>query len=702
MKILNAPQPQLTPAHINNQSVSAVKSGAIETISDQAPRLSNNPVQEVIFIGRGSSITYALTEVCDRYEGQSSTQSLAHEAPLTGRAMVIGSTEPWSKEVRGSGFINHQNELIDTWGDKAPQYNKEYADRQQFSDANTAQIDRAVNLGVQAVNDEVLNVKKDANGLFTVTTAKGDEFVTKQVILGIGAGPHTNALAENEGPTLTTAEKRLGNINVVNKEALKSQVVDLDEFMRLTDNGESLEGKTVVVHGPNAGIDAVERAGSLGAEIKWFIRSTAPVLLDGNQLEHAPKAAEQSLVKVDRVTVFPDENGKIKINYSHNNKEKTEDTLQADYYVYALGQDSQKQGAVNSVLDASISQHLEPIYDIDQIYSDKPYNTVLGIQTKDAGSDNGLIIVGASVAQMAGSVKHTYLSQVSERINGLTEQLNLKPVDVSRLQGNLTDVQDEVDSAAQSKSASLNQHDKAVYQVSVAILKQTLSHYHTAQQDLADAKSPGVSKQVENVVNTEVASVVVSPQLATVKASIGALSNIIPQYISEGEVNYSSDNRTMLRVSLANDFPNIPDVAAEQFIQDTIDLRVMNKRQFEDKIATDLLQYVQELLQTDNTESISSSLTKLHVQPNLVNALIELLQDNSLVRKQKEQQENALKEQLVQSIETKGIPAWGTAEEVRYGYASKLSDLHLGVKNETPLSLFWLGQPISELNALRV
>ncbi|QDO84203.1 restriction endonuclease [Shewanella psychropiezotolerans] len=617
--------------------------------------------------------------------------------------MVIGSSEPWSKEVRGSGFINHQNELIDTWGSKAPEYSKEYADRQQFSDANTAQINRAVSLGVREVNDEVTSVKKGDNGLFKVSTKQGHEFVAKQVILGIGAGPHTNALAESDdSSSLTPAEQRLGNITVNNKESLKSQVLDLDEFMRLTDNGESLKGKTVVVHGPNAGIDAVERAGSLGADIKWFIRSTSPVLLDGNQLEHAPEAAEKSLVKVDKVSISPDENGKINIDFSHNNKEKTADTLKADFYVYALGQDSKRAGAIHSVLDPSISKYLEPIYDIDQIYSDKPYNTVLGIQSKKAESENGVIIVGASVAQMAGNVQHTYLEQVRERINGLTDQLDLSPVDVSKLQDQLADIQDQIDSAAKTKSVSLNSHDKAVYQGHVTILQQTLSHYQTAQQDLASAKGPGVRDQVENVVKTEVASVVVSPQLATVKASIGALTNIMPQYIAAGEVNYSSDNRTMLRVSLVHNFPKIPETAAEQFIQDTIDLRVMNKGQFLDRIASDLSQYTQELLKTHDAESVLSHLSQLNVKPELTDALIELQQNRTLGSEQRLEQEKNLKQELLKSIDTNAIPAWGTPEHVRYGYASKLSDLHLENKNETPISLFWLGEPISELNAIRV
>ncbi|MCX4025778.1 restriction endonuclease [Endozoicomonas sp. SM1973] len=703
MQILHSPQASLIKHGIENQGLSGVENvKSVSSVDNTKSAASQLPIQDVIFIGRGSSIAYALTEVCDRYEGQYSKKTLENDKPLEGRAMVIGSVEPWSKEVRGSGFINHQNELIDTWGDKAPKYTKEYANRQQFSDANTAQIGRATSLGVQEVNDDVKHVEKGENGLFKVTTKQGQEFHAKQIILGIGAGPHTNALADTSSAELTGAEQRLNNITVHDQSVLKTKVLDLDEFMRFTDNGESLKGKTVVVHGPNAGIDAVERAGSLGANIKWFIRSTPPVLLDGNQLEHAPKAAKESLVKVDTVSISKGEDGKVNLNFTHNNKDKTPDKLEADYYVYALGQDSEQQGAIHSVIDKSIQQELEPIYDIDQVYSDKPYETVLGIRMKNAQSDTGIVILGASVAQMAGGIQHTYLQQVEERIQGLTDKLDLPKININRLKEYLTDEIKKIEMTGTEKMKNFSANEKATYQSNLLVLKQELSHYQKAQSDLAKSKRPGITEQVENVVKTEVASVVVSPQLATVKASIGALTNIMPRYISEGETNYSSDNRTMLRVSLANDFPNIPESDAETFVKDVIDLRVMTKGQFQDKVMSDLTQYTKVLLAATTKEEALQTLTKLNVKSGIATRLVNLEMSSSYSAADREVEQKALKGEINSVIESGPIPAWGTPDHVRYGYASKLSDLNLGVNNQVPLSLFWLKEPINELNAIRV
>jgi hypothetical protein len=65
---------------------------------------------------------------------------------------------------------------------------------------------------------------------------------------------------------------------------------------------------------------------------------------------------------------------------------------------------------------------------------------------------------------------------------------------------------------------------------------------------------------------------------------------------------------------------------------------------------------------------------------------------STLASGQRVEQGKNLKQDPLKSIDTNAIPAWGTPEHVRYGYASKLSDLHLENKNETPISLFWLGE----------
>ena len=86
--------------------------------------------------------------------------------------------------------------------------------------------------------------------------------------------------------------------------------------------------------------------------------------------------------------------------------------LSADIYVYALGQDGNSvdrhlgEVAVGGFLKDFISD-LEPQYDINQAFSDKPYETVLGFQIKAAGqpypADTGLEVIGAAASTIASS-----------------------------------------------------------------------------------------------------------------------------------------------------------------------------------------------------------------------------------------------------------------------------------------------------------
>ncbi|WP_186293364.1 hypothetical protein [Chitinimonas sp. BJB300] len=88
--------------------------------------------------------------------------------------------------------------------------------------------------------------------------------------------------------------------------------------------------------------------------------------------------------------------------------QKARKTLTADYYVYALGQDIHKPGSAGAMLGGLLKQ-LEPVYDYDQVYSDQPFKTVLGLQSRGAASKNGLV-------KLAGNVQHSYLDHAADRI----------------------------------------------------------------------------------------------------------------------------------------------------------------------------------------------------------------------------------------------------------------------------------------------
>lgn len=66
-----------------------------------------------MIVGSGSSIAYCINDTCENIEREiGETQGYKDPAPLAG-AVLIGSTEPWSANVQGAGYINHQNEIIE-------------------------------------------------------------------------------------------------------------------------------------------------------------------------------------------------------------------------------------------------------------------------------------------------------------------------------------------------------------------------------------------------------------------------------------------------------------------------------------------------------------------------------------------------------------------------------------------------------------
>lgn len=557
---------------------------APETTNTQAAGDAGKPLdphrlRELTFIGVGSSVAYLANEINNRFSPNTQT------SPLRGKVSIIGQEEPWSANVRGQGYINHQNEIIGQWGQKAPSYDPGYADRGEFAASNQHQLEGAKELGAEHLSAQVTSISRLKNGNYQIRLDNGQTLDSRQVVLGMGAGPHTS-LWNNEAPQ-TVAEKRLDNIRLHQQEALRGNVLDLDEFMRDTDkHPEKFAGKTVVVHGPNAGIDAVERAGELGANVNWLIRSTKPVLLDGHQLKFAPEIAKNNLVSVDALDIHPSANpdgSPLRLSYSApgDTSQAPRKTLDADYYVYALGQDIHKPGSTGAILGNLLGQ-LEPIYDYDQIYSDQPFKTVLGLQSRGSDSDNGLVIVGAAVAQLAAGVQHSYLDHAAERIFQQLEKLPGQQAE--ELSGLLLQGASTQDVQTHMQAWTANTPRSPTMQV----LQHQVTDYLVArdyfQQQAAEKKGAnGVAREVENQTRNQVPSVIVSPQLGTIKASSAALSGLMPPYVANGENNFTADDRTMLRAGIADRYPNIDNTQASRFIDEVIGLRHLGSQDFINK-----------------------------------------------------------------------------------------------------------------------
>ncbi|KVU44448.1 hypothetical protein WK66_17335 [Burkholderia ubonensis] len=653
----------------------ACQVGVAESQAVEGRKLPLDPhrLRDVTFIGVGSSTAFLLNELNGRQDAHSD------ELPFWGKVTIIGEQDAWHPSVRGAGYINHQHEIIDQWGDRAPHFDPDYADRATFSAGNDAQIERAARLGAERINENITSVQRLDDGNYRIRLGSGNVVDSKQVVLGIGAGPHTSVWGDSDNKT--RAEQSFSNITIAleHKAALRNEgrVLDLDEFMRAADaEPERFKGKTIAVHGPNAGIDAVERAGELGAKVEWLVRSTRPVLLDGNQLKYAPDSAKNALRKVDTLSISRNDDGRIALSCRAPGTDEAT-RFDADFYVYALGQDPDQPGAIGSVLGNALISQLEPMYDYDQVYSDKPYQTVLGLQSRGAMEGRGLLVVGASVAQLARQVSHTYLDHALERVSESVAQL-------------------DDDRFAQTLMVALldgRPREEVVNQLSAMGGRGTpaFMQLETRLMDFFDARdyfstrraSSGVAAEVENQVKTEVASVVVSPQLATVKASAGALSGMMPRYVANGEANYTSDNRTMLRAHIAERYPSIDNEQASKFIDEVIQLRHRRGSDF----TQSALEEIKRLVSVGNASETIAALKEYGIGDELATRVQDL--SGALENDANKDVLLDLKQALDEYFATRPKPVHGTPQAVRNAYEAALGRLDRG-EQRSPLIKHWV------------
>ncbi|MFJ2713805.1 restriction endonuclease [Pseudomonas sp. NPDC087346] len=604
-----------------------------QAISNTNTPLDPHRVRELTFIGVGSSVAYLLNELNGRFAEGGVT------LPFSGKVSIVGKEDSWGANVRGQGYLNQPTELVSHWGQQVPAYDPGYADRGEFSAGNQQQLTQAVGLGAEHLEALVTHIKQLDDGCFRIRLDSGQVLDSRQVVLGAGAGPHTSIW--NSSTPHTQAEKRLDNIKLHEQEALRDKVLGLDEFMRASDTApQKFSGKTVVVHGPNAGIDAVERAGELGANVVWFTRSTSPLLLDGNHLKFAPALAQSALRKVDSLDIYPTKQeygSALRLDYTspeHGIKD-ARTSLEADYYVYALGQDIHKPGSAGALL-GELRDHLEPVYDYDQVYSDQPYKTVIGLQNRGSNSDNGLIIVGAAVAQLAANVQHSYMDHAVDRI---FEEMTRFP---GKQAEEMSQMLLEGATSEQFQAHPKTWLVEGVQSSDIQVLQNLVEDYLAARdyfQQQVNSKTGnlrGVAAEVENQTLTEVASVIVSPQLGPVKASAAALSGLMPAYVANGENNFTTDNRTMLRAGIADRYPNIGNAEASGFIDDVVGLRRLDRQRFIDKVTAEMI------------------------------------------------------DKGVQPLVSLQPPVLGVPESVRIAYEARLQVLNSGTRDDTPLSQSWL------------
>jgi hypothetical protein len=483
-----------------------------------SPPFQHTAVAKLAFIGRGSGITYYLNSLGPEFDH--------------GASVLFGIRDAWQPTVRGQGYINHEEHLINQWGRTVPRFSRTYLDRAAFARQNEAVIRRAQLQGLRVAEKEVRSITPKGQ-VFEIETKDRKYFLAANVVVGIGAGPHAGA------------EKL--KIAVQNRREVKERVIDLDTFMRRYPQSDTGQHGTVIVYGPNAAIDAVERAREVGFDVIWFLGSKDPAFLPGNRLLYAPGVWDDrgnTVRRVDRESAVIELNdgisgGPLRVRFKTGKVPKVE---YADLFVIGLGQDQFEEGAIGDVLlikGGFTVENLEPRYDVNQRFGEV-YETVLGLQVKGTNADTGVEIIGASAYNLARALQDERRTPVRHNFE---EQFTAEEANASLYRA--LDLPQRNGRQRMERRERVRRAQRAV--------NQQRSYISRARVHLSDKT---VVQSMEAIVGTTPQSVQTTDQLGAIRPAIAAMNGLMPLYIDHS-VNLTTDDRTMLRVHLALKYPHI-------------------------------------------------------------------------------------------------------------------------------------------------
>jgi hypothetical protein len=213
--------------------------------------------------------------------------------------------------------------------------------------------------------------------------------------------------------------------------------MDMDAFVRGdAEKGPLFDGngRTAIVFGHNAGIDAAEDAYDRKFTVRW-LGTADPIFLADESYQKGARAIVQNkgnaIVGKSSYHYFDGAKDKApKLTYDGkaatnrlvvtftNKNTKKEETIKGDLLVYALGQQRGQKAA--PFLSQELLKKLEPIYDINERFGNAQ-ERVLALQLADQNPGNNLEIIGAATRQVLDGVEinHNYLSRC-ELVKALT------------------------------------------------------------------------------------------------------------------------------------------------------------------------------------------------------------------------------------------------------------------------------------------
>jgi hypothetical protein len=520
-------------------------------------------IWDLIVLGRGSSARYYLTTI---------------ERKLFPNILVIGLEDPWAGE-RGYDDSNQNNpvnkinqtaDMIESFDQPVPAFTKELVDRLTFAKETRGIIDR---IATKVVTGEVVDVdmsddeiavprsirEKMHMRVFTVSLKSGDKYSGKKVVVATGAGPH------QEPVEVRGLSKKHPEI-----------VMDMNTFGRKAGTFLNPEKQTVFIHGPNAAIDTADTAKFQKFNVVWLVKEGVDIpLLATRHQTYAANAAKNDVKRYPAaargtpaftVAIAPGAMNQVTVKIGN-------EVIWGTLYVYGMGQDPEE--AMKGVIPAKLRNQLVPVYDINQRHG-AAYETVHAFKLENSDWDNGFEVVGAICTQVArkkDGVKHTYLKEQAEmlaevRSKVLQHVLRLKVMPQTEiLFANLENLVKYNHDVAMRRLAIAGEQGATIYPTwknQLSAVVNLMSNYLVARKHFG-GKDKVDDEDLNHVTKILTPSTVAHAQLGGIRAATAGINAFVTK-----TPNLSQDDRTILRFSIAVNYPFVSERDAQAIIGDIL------------------------------------------------------------------------------------------------------------------------------------
>lgn len=466
-------------------------------------------IVDVAYVGAGATVAY----------------HVATRSPNAdhGDALIIGEDQPW-RHKRGKGLVGHPAHMISPMADFAG-VDDTWLDRADLSDLIDAVFLKSL---IPRLYTEVNAITrgdpvKDGHAYYAVTLADGSVVFARSVVFGAGTGAHNKPREEQAAVAAGEGEVEA------------KRVMDMDVFMRIADRLVKEEGKlkllpesnrdarrddiTLVLTGPNAGIDVAFEALRLGYRVLW-IADVFPAFLPGmgnaaTQLAYARRleAQGQTVTKAGGKPVPADD----------LDAGKVEERMRR---LYAKGEASPEIEAYKAeVLEKFVNRtpRLDAIY-IGRFKAARAAATGVTVSIHDRAKD------------LDGDLCVFALGQTLKPAELLKDLPKLVPIEDDSLR--FGDKRDATILGEQSADGTL-----------VVLGAAAAGHLRPER---------GKDHPMQPVIESLPLNVAAPDQLTPIRSAVSAATDHMPSNIS-GEANFITDDRTTIAVHISARYPRVAD-----------------------------------------------------------------------------------------------------------------------------------------------